>query len=77
MDHSGKVHGVGKEINNTIYEGQFVNEDYNGYGRLIYSNGIYYIGNWLNGQRSGYGKLVDKNGKVYEGIWQQSQYIGS
>ena len=49
IDSSGRCNGVGKEINNTIYEGQFVNGDYNGYGRLIYSNGSYYIGNWVNG----------------------------
>lgn len=64
---NGKVTGVGKEINHIIYEGQFVDDVYNGYGRFIYSNGNYYIGNWVDGKRSGYGKLVDKNGKVYEG----------
>ena len=64
---NGKVTGVGKEINHIIYEGQFVDDVYNGFGRFIYSNGNYYIGNWLDGKRSGYGKLVDKSGKVYEG----------
>ena len=74
---NGKVTGVGKEINHIIYEGQFVNDVYNGYGRFIYSNGNYYIGNWLDGKRSGYGKLVDKQGKVYEGQWQYSKYMGA
>lgn len=68
--------GVGKEINHIIYEGQFVDDVYNGFGRFIYSNGNYYIGNWIDGKRSGYGKLVDKNGKIYEGQWQYSKYIG-
>ena len=40
----GRVQGVGKEINNIIYEGQFKNDIYHGYGRYIYSNGNYYIG---------------------------------
>ena len=64
---NGKVTGVGKEINHIIYEGQFKDDIYNGYGRFIYSNGNYYIGNWLDGKRSGWGRLVDKSGKVYEG----------
>ena len=57
---NGKVTGVGKEINHIIYEGQFLNDVYNGFGRFIYSNGNYYIGNWEEGKRSGFGKLVDK-----------------
>ena len=76
LGHNGKVTGVGKEINHIIYEGQFVDDVYNGYGRFIYSNGNYYIGNWLDGKRSGYGKLVDKSGRVYEGMWQYSKFIG-
>jgi hypothetical protein len=64
---NGKVTGVGKEINHIIYEGQFKDDIYNGFGRFIYSNGNYYIGNWLDGKRSGFGKLVDKSGRIYEG----------
>ena len=73
---NGKVTGVGKEINHIIYEGQFKDDIYNGFGRFIYSNGNYYIGNWLDGKRSGYGKLVDKSGRVYEGQWQYSKFMG-
>ena len=73
---NGKVTGVGKEINHIIYEGQFRDDVYNGFGRFIYSNGNYYIGNWLDGKRSGYGKLVDKSGRIYEGQWQYSKFMG-
>lgn len=73
----GRVQGVGKEINHIIYEGQFKNDIYHGYGRYIYANGNYYIGSWVDGKRSGYGKLVDKSGRVYEGMWQYSKFIGS
>ena len=73
---NGKVSGVGKEINHIIYEGQFKDDVYNGFGRFIYSNGNYYIGNWLDGKRSGQGKLVDKSGRIYEGQWQFSKYMG-
>jgi hypothetical protein len=47
----GRVQGVGKEINNIIYEGQFKNDIYHGFGRYIYSNGNYYLGQWSNGKR--------------------------
>ena len=53
IDKNGRVCGVGKEINHIIYEGQFKNDVYHGYGRFIYSNGNYYIGNWVDGKRSG------------------------
>lgn len=77
IGHDGRVQGVGKEINHIIYEGQFKNDIYHGYGRYIYSNGNYYLGNWVDGKRSGWGKLVDKSGKIYEGMWQYSKFIGS
>lgn len=73
---NGKVSGVGKEINHIIYEGQFQDDIYNGYGRFIYGNGNYYLGYWLDGKRNGYGKLVDTNGRVYEGTWQNSKFLG-
>ena len=41
IGRDGRVQGVGKEINHIIYEGQFVNDIYHGYGRYIYSNGNY------------------------------------
>jgi hypothetical protein len=42
----GRCQGVGKEINHIIYEGQFRDDLFHGYGRYIYSNGNYYIGMW-------------------------------
>lgn len=77
VNSKGRVTGVGKEINNIIYEGQLRDDVYHGYGRYIYSNGNYYIGMWENGKRCGKGKLVDTSGKVYEGMWKNSTYLGS
>jgi hypothetical protein len=51
VGNDGRTQGLGKEFNNIIYEGQFKNDVYHGYGRFIYSNGNYYIGNWSNGKR--------------------------
>ena len=77
MNSKGRVTGVGKEINNIIYEGQLRDDVYHGFGRYIYSNGNYYIGNWVDGKRCGQGKLVTTEGKIYEGIWKNSSYLGS
>ena len=67
IGYNGKITGVGKEINQIIYEGQFIDDLYEGYGRLIFGNGNYYIGYWLDGKRNGYGKFVDTKGRIYEG----------
>lgn len=77
INSKGRVTGVGKEINNIIYEGQLRDDVYHGFGRYIYSNGNYYIGNWADGKRCGKGKLVDTSGKIYEGMWKNSTYLGS
>jgi len=72
----GRTQGLGKEFNNVIYEGQFKDDVYHGFGRFIYTNGNYYIGNWQMGKRSGRGKFVDMNGKTYSGLWQNSKLVG-
>jgi hypothetical protein len=77
MNSKGRITGVGKEINNIIYEGQLRDDVYHGFGRYIYSNGNYYIGNWADGKRCGKGKLVDTSGKVYDGMWKNSTFLGS
>ena len=51
LSTKGRITGVGKEINNIIYEGQLREDIYHGYGRYIYTNGNYYIGNWSDGKR--------------------------
>ena len=48
------------------YEGEWVNDKPEGYGKFIYSDGEYYIGEWKNGLRHGKGKTYDskKNNNV-------------
>ncbi len=69
------ITGIGKEINITIYEGQFKNDLYHGYGRFIFANGNYYIGSWQDGKRSGFGKFIEISGKSYAGMWSNSKFI--
>ena len=59
-----------------IYEGQYSNNVFNGFGRYISVDGEYYIGWYTQGARNGYGKCVETNGKVSEGVWVQGKYTG-
>ena len=60
-------HGKGKlfyKNGNIKYEGDFVNDKYEGYGKYICENGYYYIGQFLNNNRHGKGILFSKNGDI-------------
>ena len=35
------------------YEGEWLDDEYNGYGTVYYENGVKYVGKWINGQKSG------------------------
>ena len=51
-----------------IYEGEFVNNQYEGEGKYYYENGDIYIGNFKNGHFHGQGMIIRKDGSVrYEG----------
>ena len=87
-----KVHnGKGKEYyknGNIKYDGDFVNNKYEGNGKYIYENGDYYIGPFINGLKHGKGIIYYKNGNImYDGdfvndkregegkyIWKDGQY---
>ena len=67
-----KFNGIGREIYNkeSIFEGQYLNNELNGFGRAFYYyGGGYYIGEFKNDQRHGKGKRVDKSGNIEDGIW--------
>ena len=50
-----------------IYEGDFLNGKFEGYGHYKMSNGDNYIGEFKNGLFDGKGQLTDKNGNVFDG----------
>ena len=59
-----------------VYEGNFVNDKYEGQGKLIF-NDKYYIGNFIDGKIHGKGTLFSKNGNViYEGDFEFGNYDG-
>ena len=63
-------------LNNNIfynpeqYEGSYVNNKFEGFGKYFYDTGEHYEGEWKNGLRNGKGKLYDeKNHIKYDGDW--------
>ena len=59
------------------YDGDFVNDKYEGNGKYIFENGEYYIGEWSNGQRHGKGAMYLNNGYIkYAGIFINGTYEG-
>lgn len=71
---NGMVRAI--DFNYGIFEGQFENGNFNGFGRYIYYDGEYYIGWFVNGAKHGYGKYVYDDGKVRQGTWNQGSYAG-
>ena len=64
------MHGKGIiYLNNTIkYDGDFVNNQFNGFGKYYFESGNYYIGQFKDDMQNGKGKIFDKDGNIkFEG----------
>ena len=68
VDREGQLQGIGRECQDYIYEGQFKDNLFHGWGRYISEKGVYW-GNFHLGMRHGRGKFVGHNGAVQEGNW--------
>ena len=70
--------GIEYYKNNTIlYEGDFSNDEKEGYGKYIWETGEYYIGQFLKGEKHGKGTEYRKDGTIkYEGEFVNGQYEG-
>ena len=55
------MQGLGREVYDFLYEGQFKNNVYHGWGRYINHEGTYW-GFYANGVRKGKGKWLGVNG---------------
>ena len=53
-----------KKNGQIIYEGDWVNDDYEGHGKYINKNGDYYEGQFKNGLKNGKGKIFLSNGLI-------------
>ena len=60
-----------------IFEGQFKNKAYNGFGRYICLDGEYYIGYYKDGARNGYGRVTDCWNRLKAGLWENGHFIRS
>ena len=68
--------GVLCDEKGNIYEGDFVNGKFEGYGHYKMSNGGNYIGQFKNGYFEGKGQLTDKKGNVFNGNFVKGQKDG-
>ena len=68
--------GVLCDEKGNIYEGDFVNGKFEGYGHYKMSNGGNYIGQFKNGYFEGKGQLTDKKGNVFNGNFVRGQKDG-
>jgi len=74
LEGNGKIY-----INNYLYyEGNFVNNKYNGFGKIYYNNKkIRYAGNFKNNLKDGNGKLYDIKGNLlYDGNFKEDKKNG-
>ncbi|KAM4624517.1 radial spoke head 10 homolog B [Polymixia lowei] len=79
--HHGKRHGKGLIYYNqdatSWYEGDWVNNNREGWGLRCYSSGNVYEGEWKNNVRHGEGKMTWKKiGQQYSGTWQNGVQDG-
>ena len=49
---------------NIKYDGEFVDDEFEGNGKYYYENGEYYVGNWYKGSKGGKGKMYYKNRNI-------------
>ena len=68
VDKHGRLQGLGRECLDFIYEGQFKDNVYHGWGRYICHEGVYW-GHFNEGLRHGRGKWVGDDGDTKEGNW--------
>ena len=78
---NGKKNGEGAiydKNGNKIYNGDFVNDKFEGTGTYFYEDGKKYLGQWLNGLRHGNEIIFSKNDNIiiYEGRFVNEEYKG-
>ena len=75
--HNGlKIYGKYIWSDNSFYEGNILNEKFNGYGVYKWDDKRRYEGNWLNGKMNGFGKMFYSDGTYYEGGFENNERSG-
>ena len=71
----GIIYNKNRDI---IYDGDFVNDNAEGNGKIILEKGEYYIGEFKNGLINGKGIIYNKNGDIiYDGDWLNNEMEGN
>lgn len=64
------------EEGDKIYDGEWKNGKYHGYGQYFLRGQCRYEGNWENGKRNGEGIAYDQNGvEEYNGLWKEDSRL--
>ena len=73
-----KINGKGKLIDplGDYYEGEFINDNAEGYGKYIHKEGPSYIGTWKNNRQEGKGKEIWPDKTEYEGYYKNGEKSG-
>lgn len=69
---NGKFHGQGRMeyTHGEVYEGEWANDNMNGFGKKKFHDGSTYEGNLVNGIIHGQGTMIFQDGSAYEGMWE-------
>ena len=60
-----------------IYEGDIINSEFNGKGKMKYNNGLIYEGDFKNNLKDGEGLLTFTDGSFYKGKFKMNNFEGS
>ena len=60
---------------NIKYDGEFVDDKFEGYGKYIEENGRYYIGKWKNNKMHGKGKYLISKGYIFSNTLFEGEYL--
>ncbi len=71
MLHDGKYY----KYNGSIYEGDLVDNQPHGKGKMIYFNKTTFEGEFRDGERDGNGIFMHKHGKITKGRWKNDNCV--
>ena len=58
-----------------MYEGECMNGEKSGFGKITFKDGSYYEGGYLNGKKHGKGIIRDANGQIFATVWENGKQI--
>ena len=59
----------------SIFEGNFMNDTFHGYGKFTFPSNDVYIGEWKEGKMDGEGEFKHHDGHVLKGLFKNNYYL--